>query len=151
MQSQENLKKEFAAQLLRDNGDGFKAAFAVCGDDSGMALQIARLWINDPFVVAEQKKLLLTSDAKTFLPTKEQQARDVYVLACDVKSDLKERLAAHRLYAEIMSHIEKPLVGQSVNVLNQGVMIVRDAGSNEDWERKALEQQRALTINATVN
>lgn len=144
----DKLKKEFAAQLLRNDGDGFKAAFAVCGSDTGLALQIGREWPKDTAVLAEQARLLTTSDAKTFLPSKEQQARDVYAMATDQLKAIEDRLKAHRLYAEIMGHIEKPSAGAGINILTQGVMVVRDAGSDADWQAKALTQQRKLTDNA---
>lgn len=146
----EDQKRAFAAELLRNDGDGFKAAFALFGEDTGKALQLGRIWLTDPVVIAEQDKLLRSSDAKTFLPSKEQQARDVYKMATDATQPIDDRLKAHRLYAEIMGHIEKPNVQAGTNILNQGVMIVRDAGSNDDWEAKAIAHQRSLT-NVTVN
>lgn len=145
----EERKREFAAAVLRNDGDTFKAAFAISGDDVGFALQIARAWKDDPLVLAEQERLLSTTDAKSFLPTKEQQARAIYALAMDDMRDTEERLKAHRLYAEIMGHIVKVENQSGVNILNQGVMIVRDAGSDEDWQKKVVEQQRTLTLNAT--
>lgn len=148
----EGQKRAFAEQLLRNDGDAFKAAFAVFGDpaQTGIALQIARTWVNDAFVVAEQARLLATSEAKTFLPSKEQQARDIYTLAMNEKNAPEERLKAHRLYAEIMGHIEKERAA-GLTLVNQGVMLVRDAGTDADWQEKAVRQQRTLTANATVN
>lgn len=144
------LKHAFAAALLRHDGDAFKAAFAACSN-SGIALQIARAWINDPIVKAEQERLLSSNDARSFLPTKEQQARDIYTLATDEAREPEDRLKAHRLYAEIMGHIVKEVPSSSINILAQGVMIVRDAGSDDDWQEKASRQQRTLTADASVN
>lgn len=143
----QQLKRDFAAALLRNDGDPFKAAFSI-SSDSGFCLQIARVWKDDPFVVAEQEKLLNSNDAKSFLPSKEQQARAIYAMASDEKTEPEDRLRAHKLYAEIMEHIPKPTTGMGVNILNQGVMIVKDAGSDADWEDKAARHQRALTLNA---
>lgn len=144
------LKLAFAAELLRNNEDGIKAAFVVFSDDAGKALQLGRAWINDPVVIAEKQRLLNTTDAKTFLPSKEQQARDVYSMATDATKEIDDRLKAHRLYAEIMGHIEKPTSG-GVNILAQGVMVVRDAGTDEEWAEKASRQQRTLTGDASIN
>lgn len=151
METTEELKRQFAAQLLHNDGDPFKAAFAICGDNTGLALQIGRAWANDSFVLAEQKRLLGTNDAKSFLPAKEHQARDIYKLATDETKEPEDRLKAHRLYAEIMGHIEKPVAGAGINVLNQGVMIVKDAGTDDEWQKRVVAQQRALVSNATIN
>src|ERR1700761_8801550 len=94
------LKQHFAAALLKLD-DPAKAAFAIT-DDTGLALQIMRNWPTDAFVQLCQKDLLANGGAKTFLPSKEQQAKDVYKLAEDTKTAVEDRLKAHRLYAEIM-------------------------------------------------
>lgn len=139
----EALKRDFAANLLRCNDDPWKAGFAT-HPDAGIALQMARDWPRDPFVIAEKAKLLSSSDAKTFLPTKELQAKDIYAMATNATIETEDRLKAHRLYAEIMGFIEKPTPGIQNNILNQGVMIVKDAGSDADWQEKASSQQRTL-------
>lgn len=151
MRDTNELKRQFAAELIRNDGQPFKAAFAVAGEDSGYALQIARVWAADPFVVAEQERLLNSKEASSFLPSKQQQARDIYALATDISKEPEDRLKAHKLYAEIMGYIEKPLAGAGINVLNQGVMIVPMAASDMDWQQKAERQQRLLTTNAIVN
>lgn len=145
-----SLKHDFAANLLRYPDDPFKAAFATT-PETGIALQIARDWPRDPVVQAEQDRLLTTGDAKSFLPTKEAQAKDIYALATSVAVADEDRLKAHRLYAEIMGFIEKPISGSTTNILNQGVMIVRDAGSDEQWQEKASAHQRLLTADARPN
>lgn len=141
-------KKLFAAELMRLE-DPFKAAFAVF-PDSGVAMQMARPWEKDPFVLAECDRLSQGKEAKSFLPSKEKQARDVYAIACDITKITEDRLKAHRLYAELMSYIEKPSAGASVNILNQGVMVVKEAATDADWERKAIEQQRRLIAPQTI-
>lgn len=149
--NQQELKLEFAASLLRHPDDPDKAAFAIT-DDTGLALQIARSWPKDPVVIGEQERLLLSGSARTFLPTKEVQARRVYDEATSQKNTPDDRLKAHRLYAELMSYIEKP-VGTNVNILNQTqtVMLVKDHGTDEDWEKNLQKQQRTLIGNARVN
>lgn len=144
------LKEDFAENLLRHPDDPFKAAFLTT-PDTGLALQIGRDWPNDPIVKAAQQRLISSTEGKRFLPTKEEQAREVYKLATSDRVSGDERLKAHRLYAELMGFIEKPVSGNTTNILNQGVMIVREAASDEDWEAKAIEQQRVLTAHATVN
>jgi hypothetical protein len=146
---QVQLKYDYAANLLRYN-DPFKAAFATT-PDAGLALQIGRDWPRDPVVTTEMEKLLAGGDAKNFLPTKEAQAKNIYALAENEKVGVEDRLKAHRLYAEVMGFIEKPNAGNTTNILNQGVMIVKDHGSDEQWQENARAQQRKLTANASVN
>lgn len=138
------LKRTYAANLLRFPDDPFKAAFSST-PDSSLALQLANKWQDDPIVKAEMEKLLNGNEARTFLPSKEQQARDIYRMATSEKVDTEDRLKAHRLYAEVMGFIEKPVAGATTNILNQGVMIVKDQGSDLDWQKRAAEQQRTLT------
>lgn len=142
------LKHLFAVNLLRYDNDANKAAFQTVAFP-GDALQIARAWPDDPVVQQHVEELLNTGEAKSLMPTKERMARDVYKIATgDRDSDV--RLKAHRLYAEIMGFIEKPSSPITNNILNQGVMIVKEAGSNEEWEQKALAHQRTLTGHATA-
>jgi len=147
---QHESKLKFAAELLRNDNDPFKAAFAAVPHDPGMALQIAKAWFDDPVVTAEKDRLLRSCDAKSFLPSKEKQLRDIYSLATDGKQSAEDRIKAHRLYAEINGFIEKPSTNGAINVLNQGVMIVREHGNDADWEAKAMAQQRTLTGHAPI-
>lgn len=123
--------------------DAQKAAFATIGNP-GHALWMSVNWITDPFVQAELETLMQSKEAKKFLPSKERQAKDVYTIASDEKKAPEDRLKAHRLYSEIMGFIEKPNAGNTTNILNQGVMVVRDMGSDEDWANKAVKQQARL-------
>ena len=143
-------KKAFAANLLRYPDEPFKAAFATFPNNTGKALQIGRSWLDDPTVQTEKDRLLSSTDAKLYLPTKEMQAKDIYAIATNERIDTEDRLKAHRLYAEVMGFIEKPLPGNQTNILNQGVMVVREVGTTDEWQEKLLEQQHALT-HASVN
>lgn len=142
MENEVEFKKQFAHNLLLHD-DPQKAAFATL-TNPGHALFIAVNWVNDPVVKAEVEALMQSKGAKKFLPSKERQAKDVYAIACDTGKGTEERLKAHRLYAEIMGFIEKPNVGNTTNVLNNGVMVVRDLGTDDDWANKALVQQHKL-------
>jgi hypothetical protein len=93
------MMKEFAVNLLKHPTDPYKAAFATTSDN-GLALQIGRDWPRDPIVVGEMERLVASGDMKQFLPTKEEQARAIWMLAESEKVDVDNRLKAHRLYAE---------------------------------------------------
>lgn len=138
-------KRLFAQHLIRTPDNPFAAAQIVFPTQAqtGIALQVAQLWPKDPFVIAEQEKLLASPEAKSYLPSKEMQAKDIYTIAEDIHVATEDRLKAHKQYSELMGYIEKPVPGQ-INVV-QGVIVVRDHGTDDDWERKAVEHQRTLT------
>jgi hypothetical protein len=144
------FKKAFAAALLKQPDENpFKAALSITSDAS-TALQASREWVYDPIVVEEKLRLISEFGQKGFLPTKEEQAKAIYLIANYDLVDAETRLKAHRLYAELMSYIEKPNAGGGINVLNQGVMIVRDQGSDSEWEERALRQQRNLVLDGNA-
>lgn len=141
-------KKQFAHALLEcDNLPG-KAALIVFPESefTGIALQLAQEWIRDPYVESETQRLLRETSGDGFLPSKSRQSLDLYALANDPKVDPDVRIKAHRLYAEMQGSIEKPIAGQT-NILNQGVLIVSKHGTDEQWEKTAIESQRTLTGN----
>lgn len=142
-QTERDLKTSFAGAWLSSPDDPFKAAFSIFADP-GIACKAATVWIKDAFVKAEKIRLLEENGLKAFLPTKEDQAKDVYEMATDKSLDQDIRIKAHRLYAEIMGNIEKPDQRTNVNILNQTVMTVPIHGTNEEWEQRAKDQQHAL-------
>jgi hypothetical protein len=146
IQSEINQKLAFAKAILR-NPDCFAAALSVVAD-TGKALQIANQWPSDPIVVAEKIRIVEEEGPRSLLPTKEEQAADIYKMATDSKLAEEDRLKAHRLYAEVMGHIEKPAVDNSTKIVAQSVMIVKDHGDDKDWEQRTVEQQRTLTAHA---
>lgn len=143
-------KRLFAKYLIRTPDNPFAAAKVVfpAQDQVGIALEVAQRWVSDAFVLAEQDKLLSTYDAKAYLPTKEMQAKDIYAIAKDDKVATEDRLKAHKQYSELMGFIEKPAPNGQINVM-QGVIIVKDHGSDDEWEKQAVAHQRALTGTAS--
>jgi hypothetical protein len=143
------LKHEFAAALLKTPEDPFKAAFSVI-PDVGQACEVATKWPNDSEVRAQQLRLIEQHGEMEFLPSKEQQCKDIYYGIAENKNiDVETRLKAHRLYAEMRSHIDKPMPAQAgMQVINQGIMVVRDHGTDDEWENKAVNQQRKLIEHA---
>jgi uncharacterized protein with NAD-binding domain and iron-sulfur cluster len=149
--TEKEQKTAFAAAILKNPGDPFSAALSVI-PNTGLALQAAQKWLDDEFVKSEKIRLVLELGEKSFLPTKEDQLRDVYSMAKDEKLDADIRLKAHRLYAEMQGNIEKPAQGgNTTQILAQNVMIVRDHGTDDDWENNAVNQQRELIGHATAH
>lgn len=142
----EELKTAFAEQLLKHSEDAFKAAQCVFPDDMGLALRITHEWVHDPFVIAEQARLIEELGESHFLPTKEHYAREVYATAQTIRDpDSKHKF--YKLYGEIMGFIEKPSTNINTNVNNNvanRIMVVRESASNDDWEKALLKQQEEL-------
>jgi hypothetical protein len=138
------LKHKFAEALLRDPHEPYRAAVLVFGSDSRRALAASQNWVFDLDVLARQADLLETFGADKFLPEKAEVARRIYQVG-ETATDNKDKLAAYKLYSELRGFVPKG-DGNSTNVnvtLNR-VMVMRDFGSNEDWEAKAVAQQTKL-------
>lgn len=138
-------KKRFAQALLECEEMPYKAALVTFPEKEllGIGMQVASEWASDPYVLTEKARLLGNSGGTDFLPSKAQQARDIYAIATATTNSPEDRIKAHRLYAEMQNFIDKG--AGALNILNQGVMIVRSQGSDEEWEKKTTEQQRTLT------
>lgn len=148
--TERELKTKFAEALLKNPDDAQACAFQVF-DSPGQALQLAYKWASDPEVLAIRDELIEKNGLRSYLPSKEQQAKDIYVMAEDIKLDTESRLKAHRLYAEIMGNIEKPVQTNLNTQVNVGVMLVPMAANDEDWEQRAQHQQKTLIAGANVS
>lgn len=144
---EQQLKAAFAAALLKNPQDlegRFKAALSVTAD-TGQALLMANKWVTDPFVVAEQKRLVEMSEdgGLDFIGTKADFAREVLDTARGAW-DLDAKHKFYKLYAEARGFIVKADTNVNVQVNNNKVMIVKDLGTDAQWEEKARQQQQRL-------
>lgn len=141
------MKRAYAAALLRhpQTIEGrFQAALAVSGD-TGQALWMANKWTVDPEVSAFQDELIKASEngELDFIGTKSDFAREILERArASFDGDTAHKF--YKLYAETRGFISKPENQLNVQVNNNRVMVVRDLGSDAEWEQKAAKQQRAL-------
>lgn len=145
-QELERLKKAFAFAWLYTPNEPYKAALQVFQPHTGKALWVADNWLTDPIVIDEKDRLLKEHGSLHFLPDKTQIAREVYELAQSSKST-SEKLASFKLYSDIMGFVEpKTINNNGVINNNQGakVMVIKDHGTNEEWQEKARQQQSAL-------
>ncbi len=150
----ERLKKQFARLLLNDPDNPFKAGLALFQPDTGKAMYVADFWPKDPVVLAECRALLDEHGTLAFLPDKARVAREVYVLASNEQKPTAERLQSYRLYADMMGFIEpKTNINNGVINNNQGakVMVIKDHGNAENWEKKAIDHQRKLQADAMAD
>lgn len=142
-----NLKKLFAAELLKNPENPFAAALQLFGTDTQSAFVAASRWLTDP-VVIEEKERLTTEGFDEFLPTKADLALAAWNLTKDPLVRAEDKIKAMRLYGEIRGFIEKPQTTINNNNLtdNRRVMVVHEKHSNlEDWEQIAITQQRAIS------
>lgn len=143
--SDDVLKDAYAMLLLQAPNDPFGCALKLFGTNTVRALEVSQTWVCDYYVLSKQADLLAEFGEDHFLPSKAIAARRVFEMAEMSNADRKDRLAAYRLYAEMRGFIEK---GGGININNNittnRVMVVKDHGSNDDWERSAAGQQSKL-------
>lgn len=147
-------KRKFAA-LCRERPDNDNARFeAAClvfpeHADTQLAMRAMREWPTDPFVIEAMAALAKAEEAEA-LPSREQQARDVYRLASDSTKSVDDRIKAHKLYAEIVGNIQKPsAVNAPTYIDNRRVMLMpQPANSMDEWEAAATTHQAKLMADA---
>lgn len=145
---EQRQKRAFAAVLLKypqDPESRFKAALSVTSD-TGLALKMANKWPSDPVVIEEQNRLVdAAKDGELdFLPSKAEAFMLAWQYANGDRFPSDNQVKALDLY--IKSRGWQPKVENQTNVQinNNKVMIVRDMGTDAEWEAKAQRQQRAL-------
>ena len=139
-------KEKFARLLLKEPSDPFAVAIKVFPDDTKKALRVANEWPSDVDVLAFQAKATEEEGELAFLPTKGQLCREVWDVMHDKYTDAATFAKLGKLYAEIRGFIEKPQTTVTTNVQNvtNKVMVVRESGSDAEWERKLAAQQARL-------
>lgn len=133
-------KHAFALALLKQPGVPFAAACAVA-DSSEERLQIARDWPTDSEVL--QAMVDLEEQA---LPTR----NDVLQLSWDKlqMADGRDFAAILKTYSEIRGWDVKK--NETVAAAQTNVFVLREANSDAEWERHAIDEQRALTTSGTA-
>jgi hypothetical protein len=155
-ENESEFKRRFAVELLRTPTAPFEAAQRTFPGNITLAIFKSVSWPQDPEVLQYINELTETRAPLDLLPTKDALGRAVFDLVHDMgrKMDVKERLAGYRLYGEIMGFIDKKgenAGGVNVSVQNNignKVMIVKDHGTDDDWEAKLLAQQENLVAEA---
>ena len=138
MQTEEDYKKAFASEYFKNPSDPFKIACVLFPDNTNLALRVANEWPSDSFVLA-----CLDALSDNDMPTEVDLCRKVWN-KMEFTSDAKDFATLAKLYAEIRGFIKKQESAQ-VNVqVNNKVMVVKDHGTDEQWESKLIRQQTAL-------
>ena len=137
------LKDKFAEALLRSPNDAFGVACQIFGSDTMRALEVSTSWPLDFYVLQKQADLIEAQGDEAFLPTKAELARRIFTVG-DTATDPKDKLSAYKLYAEVRGFIVKADNVTNLQVNNNRVMVLRDFGSDAEWETKASKQQSKL-------
>lgn len=131
--------KLFNEKLIEYGGDRLKAAMAVYPNDMVKAVTLSKAGIEKKNTVA-----IVEEDEDIKLPSKAEHCKELYTIFKDVNYSLKERLVASHQFAEIQGTIQKPGTVVNNNIMQQKVMVVKDYGTNENWEEKLRIQQQKL-------
>jgi hypothetical protein len=130
----ENLKRRFGIELAKVEKP-FDAACLLCGEDTGKALWISFHWLSDPVVMASKDAYLKTLALSTPPLDKNQLAAKVLALADEKvlnprtgmllpSIEAKDRIAAFKLYSEIMGYTGKVEIDNSTkNIVNNELKI----------------------------
>ncbi len=140
------LKKEFAAHLYREPGNPFAAACKVFPDDIGSACKYAVEWIKDDEVKDEIDRLEIEGDLSDQVKDKVAAANLAWEMATNAFFKSADRVNALRLFAEIAGHMPEKTINKNIkseNPVNR-VMLVKDFGESEQWEKDLLNQQTRL-------
>lgn len=144
-----DLKAAFALQLLLTHGNAQAAAHVVSPRNIGYALFIAEYWRDDLYVLDCKRKLVEEHGEAFFLPSKYDIAHKI-AKAADQALHSDEKLKALKLYAELMGFISKPEISvqSTTNIQQNRVMVLRDHGTDAEWEQQVVAQQRKLIADA---
>lgn len=147
-QADEALKKAFGIELARAS-NAFEAACVVAEDDTSKALWISSNWICDPVVEASKDAYLKTLALSSPPLDKEQLAAKVLALAEEKilkggipipSIEAKDRIAAFKLYSEIMGYTGKVEIDNSSKTFTHNEMTI-----------KLVKAETPVTINHTPN
>lgn len=143
--SEDILKEQFVQAWLR-TGDPFKAGHDVFPTDPGRAMRASWEWPKDLEVLEYKAALILNTDGAAGTPTAEEFALEVYRTGA-AQSYWEAKLGFFTLFAKLQGLIDKPaslkIDNRSVTINNK-VMVVKDHGSDDAWERTLRENQKRL-------
>lgn len=125
-QTDENLKKQFGIELAKSTNP-FEAGCKVFGDETSKALWASVNWMTDAIVIASRDAYIKTLELSLPPLDKEQLAAKVLALADEkiLKNgvayptiEAKDRIAAFKLYSEIMGYTGKVEIDNSTKTIN---------------------------------
>lgn len=144
MKTEEDFKKAFAAALLECPDEPFKAALELFPDDTAFAFQIANKWPLDSIVIAHKKELQGDEEFQTsLLLTKTELFKNVELRLKRI-NDPETYVKLAKSYSDMRGFTPKQEQQVNVSVVTNKVMVVKDHGTNDEWEIKLMQQQTDL-------
>jgi len=134
-QSDENLKKQFGIELAKSL-TSFDAACKLAGEDTSKALWMNVNWLSDPIVIASRDAYIKTLELSSPPLDRDQLAAKVLALADEKivspktgqpipSIEAKDRIAAFKLYSEIMGYTGKVEIDASTKNVTHNEMIIK--------------------------
>lgn len=132
-QTDENLKKQYGIELAKTNNP-FEAGCKLFGDETNKSLWVSYHWLNDPIVAASRDTYLKTLELSSKPLDREQLAAKVLALV-DEKIEragvliptieAKDRIAALKLYADIMKYTGNVEIDNSTKNITHNEMTIK--------------------------
>lgn len=137
-------------RILASEPDFYKAALTLTNGDVGVSLWVSNNWRNDP-VVQAAKKAEIDELSKVKLISENELVRKLLDVMDSPYSDSKSRVMAAAQIAKIYGYETKQSTAPVVNnnIMTQKVIAMPQFESDEEWARKAKEQQDQLLNVAT--
>lgn len=139
----EENKALFAEALLSSPNNAFEAAKKVFPGNMSYALYASNNWVHDDSVTRHQRRLLHEYGETKYLPSKVEVAREIHDIS-KVALDVETSLKALQLYCNVRGFIEKPGTVINNNAVCNKIMVIKDHGTDEQWEDKLQQQQQNL-------
>lgn len=158
-QSDENLKKQFGIELAKSTSP-FEAGCKVFGEETNKALWASFNWVIDPIVIASRDIYLKTVELSQPPLDKEQLAAKVLALAEGEKVErngvklstieAKDRIAAYKLYSEILGYTGKVEIDASTKNFTHNEMIIKLVKA-EDRKTTVIDQVPKSELKNEIN
>lgn len=139
------FKRDFAGYLKR-GFSAFNAAMRLWPDNAPTAYHYSEVWPNDPYVLQCMAEIQDELDQSLAPPSKEKMAKELYDKSQFWAPD--DQIKAKRLVADLLGYTNKDAPQVVVNNTQNRVMIVKDFGTDDEWENRATSQQSKLLIDA---
>lgn len=149
-QSDDKLKKLYGIELAKSS-NAFDAACKLFGEETSKALWVSANWVSDPLVIASRDTYLKSLDLSSAPLDREQLAAKVLKLADGepierngVKVptiEAKDRIAAFKLYSDILGYTGKVEIDNSVNnnVINNNEITVKLVKADDKQTVKVID------------
>ena len=145
-ESSNATKLRFAEAFVRSK-NAATAALSIFSSPSE-ALTQSNILPFDPLVIEEVKRLTEEIGEDGLMPSKASLAMAILKRA-EGATDNEEYVKLMKLHCDIRGLIDKPGTNVDVNVQLAPVMVMRDHGTDEEWQAKVSAQQSKLVIDAT--